>query len=199
MSQWKRFRHVVLPQLAPYLAATARSGLSLVWKSRADCRIVGPAERASALKSASLFQLFDVTRILAYNSLIRRGDARHRNVSRTAVLNDDVSALATQNGLKFHIKHKSYRAASGNRSPGDRGLSIAVPNGEMAALVGPSGCGKDHSCFASLSARFPNSMAPCGCRRTAGWVLSSKSRGCCPAAPSKTTCASRRRKRAPPR
>jgi NitT/TauT family transport system permease protein len=32
MSPWVRMRHVVLPQLAPYLAAAARSGLSLVWK-----------------------------------------------------------------------------------------------------------------------------------------------------------------------
>jgi len=32
MSRWKRFRHVVLPQLSPYLAAASRSGLSLVWK-----------------------------------------------------------------------------------------------------------------------------------------------------------------------
>src|SRR5690242_21905512 len=32
MPRWKVFRHVVVPQLAPYLAAAARSGLSLVWK-----------------------------------------------------------------------------------------------------------------------------------------------------------------------
>src|SRR5205807_10436325 len=32
MSPWTRMRHVILPQLAPYLAAAARSGLSLVWK-----------------------------------------------------------------------------------------------------------------------------------------------------------------------
>src|SRR6266566_339858 len=48
MPRWKSFRHVVLPQLAPYLAAASRSGLSLVWKI------------------VVVFQLFDVTRILAY-------------------------------------------------------------------------------------------------------------------------------------
>jgi NitT/TauT family transport system permease protein len=32
MGRWVRMRHVVLPQLAPYLAVAARSGLSLVWK-----------------------------------------------------------------------------------------------------------------------------------------------------------------------
>src|SRR3954451_5881844 len=30
--RWEAFRHVILPQLAPYIAAAARSGLSLVWK-----------------------------------------------------------------------------------------------------------------------------------------------------------------------
>ena len=30
--RWRAFRHVVLPQLAPYVVAAARSGLSLVWK-----------------------------------------------------------------------------------------------------------------------------------------------------------------------
>ncbi|MCC2097743.1 MAG: ABC transporter permease subunit, partial [Hyphomicrobiales bacterium] len=29
---WTRLRHVVLPQLAPFIAAAARSGLSLIWK-----------------------------------------------------------------------------------------------------------------------------------------------------------------------
>jgi len=46
MSRWQQMRHVVLPQLAPYLAAAARSGLGFE---------IGVA-----------FQLFDVTRILAY-------------------------------------------------------------------------------------------------------------------------------------
>ena len=32
MRAWTRIRHIMLPQLAPYLAAAARAGLSLVWK-----------------------------------------------------------------------------------------------------------------------------------------------------------------------
>src|SRR6267154_2553805 len=32
MSRWMQLRHVLIPQLAPYLAAATRSGLSLVWK-----------------------------------------------------------------------------------------------------------------------------------------------------------------------
>jgi ABC-type nitrate/sulfonate/bicarbonate transport system ATPase subunit len=44
--------------------------------------------------------------------------------------------------LKVHIKHKSYRAASGGRLHVLGELSIALTNGAVAALVGPSGCGK---------------------------------------------------------
>jgi NitT/TauT family transport system permease protein len=32
LSRARRLRHVVLPQLAPYLVASARGGLALVWK-----------------------------------------------------------------------------------------------------------------------------------------------------------------------
>ena len=38
---WARLRHVVLPQLAPYLAAAARSGLSLVWKIALIVELLG--------------------------------------------------------------------------------------------------------------------------------------------------------------
>jgi ABC-type nitrate/sulfonate/bicarbonate transport system ATPase subunit len=44
--------------------------------------------------------------------------------------------------LEVHIKHKSYRAASGSRLHVLGELSITVENGEVAAIVGPSGCGK---------------------------------------------------------
>jgi ABC-type nitrate/sulfonate/bicarbonate transport system ATPase subunit len=44
--------------------------------------------------------------------------------------------------LDVHIKHKSYRAASGGRLHVLGELSIVVEQGEVAAIVGPSGCGK---------------------------------------------------------
>jgi len=60
-----RARHVVIPQLAPYLAAAARSGLSLVWKIVLLVELVGrPNGVGFAIGTA--FQLFDVARILAY-------------------------------------------------------------------------------------------------------------------------------------
>ena len=60
-----RLRHVVLPQLAPYLAAAARSGLSLVWKIVLIVELLGRPNGVGFEIGVS-FQLFDVTRILAY-------------------------------------------------------------------------------------------------------------------------------------
>lgn len=61
----KTLRHVVLPQLAPYLAAAARSGLSLVWKIVLVVELLG-RPNGVGFEIGIAFQLFDVTRILAY-------------------------------------------------------------------------------------------------------------------------------------
>src|SRR5215213_2079684 len=65
MTPWTRMRHVVLPQLAPYLAAAARSGLSLVWKIVLIVELLG-RPNGVGFEIGVAFQLFDVTRILAY-------------------------------------------------------------------------------------------------------------------------------------
>jgi NitT/TauT family transport system permease protein len=65
MSAWARLRHVILPQLAPYLAAAARSGLSLVWKIVLIVELIG-RPNGVGFEIGVAFQLFDVTRILAY-------------------------------------------------------------------------------------------------------------------------------------
>jgi NitT/TauT family transport system permease protein len=65
MRAWVRMRHVVLPQLAPYLAAAARSGLSLVWKIVLIVELLG-RPNGVGFEIGTAFQLFDVTRILAY-------------------------------------------------------------------------------------------------------------------------------------
>jgi NitT/TauT family transport system permease protein len=65
MPKWKAFRHIVLPQLAPYLAAASRSGLSLVWKIVLVVELLG-RPNGVGFEIGVAFQLFDVTRILAY-------------------------------------------------------------------------------------------------------------------------------------
>lgn len=65
MSPWMRVRHVLVPQLAPYLAAATRSGLSLVWKIVLIVELLGRPSGVG-FEIGTAFQLFDVTRILAY-------------------------------------------------------------------------------------------------------------------------------------
>ena len=60
-----RMRHVVLPQLYPYLAAAARSGLALVWKIVLVVELLGRSSGVG-FEIGVRFQLFDVAGILAY-------------------------------------------------------------------------------------------------------------------------------------
>jgi NitT/TauT family transport system permease protein len=62
---FSRIRHIVAPQLAPYLAASSRSGLSIVWKIVLVVELIGrPNGVGFVLGSA--FSLFDMDRILSY-------------------------------------------------------------------------------------------------------------------------------------
>lgn len=61
----RRLRRIVLPQLAPYLAAAGRSGLAITWKIVLIVELLGrPNGVGFALDL--LFQNFDVAGILAY-------------------------------------------------------------------------------------------------------------------------------------
>ena len=59
-------RHVALPQLAPYIASASRAGLSLVWKIVLVVELIG-RPNGVGFEIGSAFELFDVTRILAYS------------------------------------------------------------------------------------------------------------------------------------
>ncbi len=61
----RMLRHVVLPQLAPYFAAAARSGLALVWKIVLVVELLGRSNGVG-FQIHLHFQLFDVAAILAY-------------------------------------------------------------------------------------------------------------------------------------
>ena len=63
--RWKTLRHVILPQLAPFFAAAARSGLALVWKIVLVVELLG-RPNGVGFELQSSFQLFDVATILAY-------------------------------------------------------------------------------------------------------------------------------------
>jgi NitT/TauT family transport system permease protein len=65
LSAWRRFRHVVVPQLAPFFLVAARSGLSLIWKIVLVVELLGRSDGVG-FQLQLYFQLFDVPRILAY-------------------------------------------------------------------------------------------------------------------------------------
>jgi NitT/TauT family transport system permease protein len=65
MSQWVRLRHVLMPQLAPYIAAAARSGLSLVWKIVLVVELMGRSNGVG-FEIGVAFHLFDIRLLLAY-------------------------------------------------------------------------------------------------------------------------------------
>ena len=61
-----RLRHIMLPQLAPYLMASARSGLALIWKIVLVVELLGRSNGVGFQLSV-FFQMFDVANILAYS------------------------------------------------------------------------------------------------------------------------------------
>jgi NitT/TauT family transport system permease protein len=65
-SRGRAFRHVVLPQLAPYIAAAARSGLALIWKIVLVAEFLG-RPNGIGFEIGVAFQLFDIPLLLAYS------------------------------------------------------------------------------------------------------------------------------------
>ena len=61
----KTLRHVVLPQLAPYLLASARNGLALIWKIVLVVELLGRSDGVG-FQLQLYFQLFQVDSLLAY-------------------------------------------------------------------------------------------------------------------------------------
>lgn len=62
----KTLVYVVLPQLLPYFAVAARSGLALIWKIVLVVELLGRNDGVGFMLH-TYFQLFDVTGILAYS------------------------------------------------------------------------------------------------------------------------------------
>ncbi len=60
-----RFFHVIMPQLQPFVAAAARSGISLIWKIVLVVELLGRSNGVG-FQIHLYFQLFDVAAILAY-------------------------------------------------------------------------------------------------------------------------------------
>lgn len=63
--KWKTIRHVIMPQLYPYIMASARTGLALIWKIVLVVELLGRSD-GMGYQIHLFFQLFDITSILAY-------------------------------------------------------------------------------------------------------------------------------------
>ena len=61
-----RIRHIVLPQLAPYLAAAFRSGISIIWKVVLVVELIGRPNGVGFVLGTA-FSLFDLTTIFVYS------------------------------------------------------------------------------------------------------------------------------------
>jgi NitT/TauT family transport system permease protein len=64
-SRAKTIKHVILPQLHPFLIAAARSGLALIWKIVLVVELLGRSD-GMGYQLHLFFQLFDVASIMAY-------------------------------------------------------------------------------------------------------------------------------------
>lgn len=62
----RTFFRIYLPQLFPYLLASARSGLALVWKIVLVVELLGRSDGVG-FQLGMFFQFFDITNILAYS------------------------------------------------------------------------------------------------------------------------------------
>lgn len=60
-------RRIVLPQLYPYIMASARSGLALIWKIVLVIELLGRSD-GIGFQLGTFFQFFDLTSILAYTA-----------------------------------------------------------------------------------------------------------------------------------
>ncbi len=65
LGRMQTLRHVVLPQLTPFIVAAARSGLALIWKIVLVVELLGRSSGVG-FQLSIFFQLFDVAAILAY-------------------------------------------------------------------------------------------------------------------------------------
>ena len=142
VGRWRTFRHVIMPQLYPYLFGAARSGLALVWKIVLIVELLGQSNGVG-FQIQLYFQQFDVTRHPRLHHRLRGGDPTDR-VGGVPAAGEARRAMAPVTpALAANIREKRYPRVRGAQSHvALAGLSLEVAPGEFVALVGPSGCGK---------------------------------------------------------
>jgi Binding-protein-dependent transport system inner membrane component len=128
LPRWKILRHVVLPQLAPYLATAARSGLSLIWKIVLVVELLG---RPNGVGFGIAFQLFDVTRILAYATAFVAVILAIDTLLVQPL--SDARPVGDSGRLEVRIIRKAFVAVSGERVEVLRDVTFGLDRGLIAA------------------------------------------------------------------
>ena len=113
MGRLARLRHVVVPQLAPYIAAAARSGIALIWKIVLVVEFLGRSN-GIGFKIHLYFQLFDVGMVLVYALSFVVGDAGDRDAG---------AAAAGSGGRAGGARRDRARAARRKAFGADRGAA----------------------------------------------------------------------------
>lgn len=65
MTHWAKLRHIVLPQLWPFLASSTRNGLAIIWKIVLVVEFLGRSDGVG-FQIHLYFQLFETGYVLAY-------------------------------------------------------------------------------------------------------------------------------------
>jgi len=66
MPKWQVFRHITMPQLAPYFFTSARNGLAVIWKIVLVVEFLGRGSGVG-FQIHLYFQLFEIGYVLAYS------------------------------------------------------------------------------------------------------------------------------------
>src|SRR5262249_7854860 len=110
MGAWTRLRHVILPQLAPYLAAAARSACRWFGRSCSLSSCSG-APTASASRSGSRSNCS--TSRASWPMLSPSSPSCWQSKRSWCSRLNDMSPAGARDRLDVNIKQKSFRAASG--------------------------------------------------------------------------------------
>ena len=136
-----RMRHILLPQLQPYIAAASRSGIALIWKIVLVVELLGRSNGVG-FQIYLYFQLFDVAAILAYTLAFVAVMLFIELRRWCSPLNDMQPVGAARRRLKVDIDEKTFRSTQGVSITALQDLAFEVGQDEFACLLGPSGCGK---------------------------------------------------------
>ena len=150
MSRWRALRHVILPQLTPYLFAAARSGLALIWKIVLVVELLGRSNGVG-FQIQIYFQLFDVTLILAYTLAFILVAQSHRmgRGATSGTLGDTMAEVI----LRLHIERKSFHTNSGEL-PVLGAIDLALGAARDCCVGRPIGLRQDHDAADHRRSRY---------------------------------------------